>query len=95
MEEKRVCDICNQTHPLSELTAFDGVLLCELCYRTETAVCERCGTRIWSDDNEGDGDTTLCSRCYDRYYTTCVDCGRTIHQDDAYYIDEDDYDARC
>lgn len=95
MEEKRICDICGQSQPLSELTEFDGVLLCESCYRTETVVCERCGTRIWSDDNEGDGSTPLCQTCYDRYYTTCVDCGRTIHQDDAYYIDEDDYDARC
>lgn len=90
-----MCDICGQSHPLSELTEFDGVLLCESCYRTETVVCERCGTRIWTDDNEGDSGTPLCGRCYDRYYTTCTDCGRTIHQDDAYYIDEDDYDARC
>ena len=95
MEEKRMCDICGQSHPLSEMTEFDGVLLCESCYRAETVVCERCGTRIWSDDNEGDENTPLCQRCYDRYYTTCTDCGRTIHQDDAYYIDEDDYDARC
>ena len=95
MKENRICDICGQSHPLSELTEFDGVLLCKSCYRTETVVCERCGTRIWSDDNEGDGNTPLCQTCYDRYYTTCVDCGRTIHQDDAYYIDEDDYDARC
>ena len=95
MEEKRVCDICGREHPLSELTEFDGVLLCESCYRTETVVCERCGTRIWLDDNEGNGETPLCGRCYDRYYTTCVDCGRTIHHDDAFYENEDDYEARC
>ena len=95
LKEKRMCDICGQSHPLSELTEFDGVLLCESCYRTETVVCERCGTRIWTDDNEGDSETPLCGRCYDRYYTTCTDCGRTIHQDDAYYIDEDSAEARC
>ena len=95
MEEKRVCDICGREHPLSELKEFDGVLLCESCWNSETIVCEQCGKRIWLDDNESDGDTPLCQTCYDRYYTTCVDCGRTIHQDDAYYIDEDDYDARC
>ena len=95
MEEKRMCDICGQSHPLSELTAFDGILLCESCWNSETIVCEQCGKRIWLDDNEGDSETSLCGRCYDRYYTTCADCGRTIHQDDAYYIDEDSDEARC
>lgn len=95
MEEKRVCDICGREHPLSELKEFGGMLLCESCWNSETIVCSQCGKRIWLDDNESDGDTPLCQTCYDRYYTTCVDCGRTIHQDDAYYVDEDDYEARC
>lgn len=95
MEETRTCDVCGQEHPISELTEFDGLLLCGSCYRTETVLCSHCGTRIWSDDNEGDGDTPLCQRCYDRFYTTCTDCGRTIHHDDAYYIDDDDYEPRC
>ena len=95
MEETRVCDICGREHPLSELTAFDGVLLCGECYGTETVECTQCGTRVWVDDNEGDSETPLCGRCYDRYYTTCVDCGMTIHQDDAYYIDEVIDEARC
>ena len=95
MEETRTCDVCGQEHPISELTEFDGLLLCEACYRTETVVCAHCGTQIWSDDNEGDADTPLCQRCYDRFYTTCTDCSRVISQDDAYYMDEDDYDARC
>ena len=95
MEETRVCDICGREHPLSELKEFGGVLLCESCWNSETIVCSQCGKRIWLDDNESDGDTPLCQTCYDRYYTTCVDCGRTIHQDDAYYVDEDDYEARC
>ena len=95
MEEKRVCDICGREHPISELKEFDGVLLCESCWNSETIVCEQCGKRIWLDDNEGDSETPLCSRCYDRYYTTCADCGRTIHQNDAYFEDEDDYTARC
>ena len=95
MEGTRVCDICGVENPISELLEFGDVLLCAECLRTETVVCERCGTRIWTDDNEGDSETPLCGRCYDRYYTTCTDCGRTIHQDDAYYIDEDDYDPRC
>ena len=95
MEGTRVCDICSREYPQSELMSFRELILCGECLRTETTVCSCCGERIWADDNEGDGDTPLCGRCYDRYYTTCTDCGRTIHQDDAYYIDEDDYDARC
>ena len=95
MEETKACDICGREHPLSELKEFDGVLLCESCWNSETIVCEQCGKRIWLDDNEGDSETPLCSRCYDRYYTTCADCGRTIHQNDAYFEDEDDYTARC
>ena len=35
MEEKRVCDVCGQEHPVSELTGVEGRLLCESCYRTE------------------------------------------------------------
>ena len=95
MDEKRVCDVCGREYPQSELVSYRDLMLCGECLRTETTVCSCCGERIWADDNEGDGDTPLCERCYDRSYTTCTDCGRTIHQDDAYYIDEDDYDARC
>lgn len=95
MEETRICDVCGGEHPLSELVEFDGSLVCGECMRTETVVCERCGKRIWSDDNAGDNGTPLCQSCYDRYYTSCVECGRILHQDDAYYIDEDDYEARC
>ena len=95
MEEKRVCDVCGREYPQSGLVSYRDLMLCGECLRTETTGCSCCGERIWADDNEGDGDTPLCGRCYDRYYTTCTDCGRTIHQDDAYYIDEDDYDARC
>ena len=58
-------------------------------------ICSRCGERIWSDDDEGNENIHLCPSCYDRYYTTCVDCERIIPRDDAYYLDDDDYDARC
>lgn len=95
MKEKRECSICGSVHPVEALTELDGDWLCGNCLHTETVRCQRCGERIWRDDNAGDGSTSLCQRCYDRYYTSCVDCGRVILQDDAYYIDEDDYDARC
>lgn len=94
-KELRECGICGSLHPVEALTEFDEQLLCETCLHTETVRCQRCGERIWTDDNAGDDETTLCQRCYDRYYTTCEDCGRVIHQDDAYYESDDDYEARC
>lgn len=95
MEEMRACCVCGSLHPVEVLTEFDDSYLCESCLHTETVRCQRCGERIWVDDNAGDNDTPLCQSCYDRYYTSCTDCGRVIHNDDAYYEDEDDYDARC
>ena len=95
MKEMRDCCVCGSLHPLEELTEFDDSYICRSCLHTETVRCQRCGERIWTDDNAGDEDTPLCQRCFDRYYTTCEDCGRVIHQDDAYYRDEDDYEARC
>lgn len=95
MEEMRACSVCGSLHPVEVLTEFDDSYLCKSCLHTETVRCQRCGERIWVDDNAGDNDTPLCQSCYDRYYTSCTDCGRVIHNDDAYYDDEDDYDARC
>ena len=95
MKEMRACYVCGALHPVEELTEFDDSYLCESCLHTETIRCQRCGERIWTDDNAGDGITPLCQNCYDRYYTACEDCGRVIHQDDAYYESDDDYEARC
>lgn len=94
-EVMKACEVCGELHPVSALTEFDDTLLCDACLQTETVRCQRCGARIWADDNAGDDDTPLCQHCYDRYYTTCEDCGRVILQDDAYYESDEDYDARC
>ena len=95
MQKKEPCEVCHALHSPEELTEFDGVLLCPDCLESETVICARCGERLWADDDAGDGHTHLCQSCYDRAYTTCEDCGRIIHQDDAYYEDDDDYEARC
>lgn len=92
MKEMRACSVCGSLHPVAEL---DDTYLCETCLHTETVRCQRCGERIWTDDNAGDGNTPLCQGCYERHYVTCEDCGRVIHQEDAYYVDEDCYEARC
>lgn len=95
MKEMRECCVCGSLHPVEELTEFDDSYLCESCLRTETICCQQCDERIWVDANAGDGNTPLCQSCYDRYYTTCEDCSRVIRQNDAYYADDDDYEARC
>lgn len=95
MKETRSCSVCGSLHPVGELVEYDDSYLCDICLHTETTRCQRCGERIWTDDNAGDSSIPLCQRCFDRFYTTCEDCGRAITQDDAYYDDEDDYDARC
>ena len=86
MKEMRACCVCGTLHPVEKLTEFDDSYLCESCLHTETIRCQRCGERIWTDDNAGDGNTPLCQSCYDRYYTTCEDCGRVIHQEDADWL---------
>lgn len=97
MKEMRACSVCGSLHPVEELTEFDDHLLCESCLHTETLRCQRCGERIWNEDNAGNSSLILCQTCYDRFYTSCEDCGRPILYDDAYYDseDEDEYEPRC
>ena len=95
MSEMRACCVCGSLHPAEELTEFDDSYLCAACLHSETIVCQDCEERLWADANTGDGNTPLCQRCYDRNYTSCEDCGRVLHHNDAYYDDDDDYEARC
>ena len=95
LKEMRSCSVCGSLHPVEDLTEFDDSYLCSSCLHTETICCQRCGERLWADSNAGDDATHLCQRCYDRYYTSCEDCGRVILTDDAYYVDDDSYEARC
>ena len=89
-----VCSCCGATIETDDYYTFDGNILCDDCYRSETVTCEHCGDRIWTDDNAGSDSMPLCNSCYDDYYTTCECCGRIIHRDYANYDDEDDY-AYC
>lgn len=89
MRELEPCEICHEEHDLAELIPFGDMLLCPDCLDSATVVCERCGARIWRDDNAGDNDIYLCQRCYDSHYTTCSHCERVIREDDAHYEDDD------
>ena len=89
-----VCSCCGATIETDDYYTFDGNILCDECYHSETVTCEHCGDRIWADDNAGTDSMPLCNSCYDDYYTTCECCGRIIHRDYANYDDDDDY-AYC
>ena len=95
MEELVPCGVCRNMHPMEELFVFDDQLLCDDCLSDETTICERCGDRIWADDDAGDEHIHLCQRCYDRYYTRCSRCGIVISEVDAFYQDDDCDDALC
>ena len=89
-----VCSCCGATIETDDYYTFEGSILCDDCYHSETVTCEHCGDRIWADDNAGSDSMPLCNSCYDDYYTTCECCGRIIHRDYANYDDDNDY-AYC
>ena len=61
------CGVCHSLHPMEELAAFDDTLVCPECMEDTTAVCGRCGERIWIEDDAGnEGSGHLCQSCYDR-----------------------------
>lgn len=89
------CSVCGCIHPLTELTEVEGDYYCPDCFERETVTCSHCGCRILLDDMVGSDDFPLCQGCYDDHYTGCSCCGRIIHQDDAYYENENSYEAYC
>ena len=97
MNETHYCHECERLLSPEESHEFDGVYLCEECYRGRTVECDSCGDRIWREDCESDGTTYLCNRCWSDRYTTCDDCGSFILNDEAYYDDcgDDRYCREC
>lgn len=93
--ETAACSVCGTVRPLSEPTLVDSYLYCHDCLDRETVICNHCGNRIIFDDNAGTDDFPLFQRCYDDHYTSCSRCGRILHRDDAYYEDDDSYEAYC
>ena len=65
-----VCSCCVATIETDDYYTFEGSILCDDCYHSETVTCEHCGDRIWADDNAGTDSMPLCNSCYDDYYTT-------------------------
>ena len=46
-----VCSCCGAIIETDDYYEFDGSILCDDCYHTETVECSHCGDRIWTDDN--------------------------------------------
>lgn len=95
MSKVFICDHCGEEYPEDVLNVVGEDQLCNECAVENTIICERCGERIYLENNAGDENTHLCQRCYDRYYITCEDCGRVMLLDDVYYDSDDDDEARC
>ena len=90
LENLEECGVCHLLHPREELTFFDDELVCPECMEDTTAVCGRCGERIWIEDDAGnEGSGHLCQSCYDRYYATCDRCGHILPVEDLYLEDDD------
>ena len=84
------CGICHSLHPMEELASFDDTLVCPECMEDTTAVCGRCGERIWIEDDAGNEESGhLCQSCYDRYYGTCECCGHILPLEDLHLEDDD------
>ena len=89
MTEHTTCCHCGQIIPGTPVMVGNDSL-CECCAEEETALCSRCGERIYRDDNAGDEDTPLCQHCYENHYYRCDRCGRIIYDGDAYYASDDE-----
>ena len=90
MENNMICTFCNNQPNEGTLIEFDGRLMCEHCYHTQTTVCDCCGDRIWRDEAQGNSSTVLCNHCYEYNYSECESCGCLIHNEYVLY-DNDDY----
>lgn len=87
-----VCEFCGvKLLSDDDVYSFDGHIMCEDCYDSETRYCDCCGNRIWNDDDYGDDNVCLCSHCRNNHYVSCEDCGRLICDDDACYFEDEDY----
>lgn len=95
MLETFTCSHCGNERPFAERTIFAGQELCRACCGSETCVCDRCGERIWREDDCGDATRFLCQNCMDRYYDRCTGCGCLVDRDDLHFLDEDDTDGYC
>ena len=89
-----ICTNCGGEYQLHQMYEIDEDQLCPSCAEELTVLCERCGERIYRDDNAGSDLFPLCDRCYDAYYTNCTHCNRLLSLSEAYYEDDSD-DPYC
>ena len=51
MNNTFICTHCSTVHPISDRIIFNGQEVCEDCFEQETRICDRCGERIWAEDD--------------------------------------------
>ena len=95
MSELKKCTYCGCELEEDDVYEFEGECMCEHCRDEHTRTCDRCGDRIWNENDCGDENIILCQYCYDDYYTSCCCCNAVIRNDDAYYPDDEEDDAYC
>ena len=84
------CTHCGAVHPSGELTPFQDGQFCPSCLSEHTILCDHCHTRIWVNDDIGEGDTALCRSCHDNHYTYCTTCDALISNSNACYEEDSD-----
>ena len=89
-----ICTNCGGEYQPHQMYEIEEDQLCPSCAEELTVLCERCGERIYRDDNAGSDLFPLCDRCYDAYYTNCTHCNRLLSLSEAYYEDDSD-DPYC
>lgn len=92
---KPTCVHCGRILEPGEAYFFHEEYYCRDCLEELTVICDHCGSRIFVEDDEGNGRISLCNRCFSNFYTTCDRCGRLIRNEDAYYPDDDDDIPYC
>ena len=95
MNNTFICTHCSTVHPISDRIIFNGQEVCEDCFEQETRICDRCGERIWAEDDCGDEAHMLCEDCEEQYYGHCTECGRLMPIEDLRYLSDDGDDGYC
>lgn len=90
MSKTFICTNCREICKVGELCEVGEDQLCTSCADELTVNCERCGERIYIEDNAGNDDISLCVQCCENHYLNCDSCHRLITMDQAYNPDDED-----
>ena len=95
MQQTHTCANCGDVYPADEMFRVGDDLLCSDCASELTILCDECGTRIYTDDDEGDDVRVLRHDCRSHYYTPCDHCGALIPNDEVYQFGGESFCRDC